>query len=118
MIPSRRQRAWNASSASLSVRLDGQYVANSWADLTDGALPVPININEFGDMSPQADIWTGTSASGLSLDEDCSGWTASGGFLVIGYEGRNNAINGNWANTGLVNASNCSTAQRLYCFEQ
>ena len=63
-------------------------------------------------------MWTGTNGNGQSLEEDCSGWTASGGFLVIGYEGRNNATNDSWTNTGVVNASNCSTAQRLYCFQQ
>ncbi len=101
------------------ARLDGQEVAQTWADLIDGTIDVPININEFGDMSPQADIWTGTSENGTSLNEDCSGWTASGGFLVIGYEGRNNAINFNWsARSTCSTRPNCSTMQRLYCFEQ
>jgi len=37
---------------------------------------------------------------------------------VLGFEGRNNATNNTWTDAGLANASACSTAQRLYCFEQ
>jgi cysteine-rich repeat protein len=100
------------------ARLDGLEVAQTWGDLTDGSIDVPININELKAMVGQADVWTGTSSNGTSLEEDCSGWTAGGGFGVIGYEGRNNATNADWTNTGLFAASNCSTVQRLYCFEQ
>ncbi|MBK7827056.1 DUF4215 domain-containing protein [Nannocystis sp.] len=98
--------------------VNGKDVAKSWADLVDGSILLPINVNEKNAAVAQADVWTGTSSNGTSLEEDCSGWFASGGLLVIGYEGRNNATNGNWTNTGLLNASNCSTVQRLYCFQQ
>ena len=98
--------------------VNGKDVAKTWADLVDGSILLPINVNEKNAAVGQADVWTGTSSNGTSLEEDCSGWFASGGLLVIGYEGRNNATNGNWTNTGLLNASNCSTVQRLYCFQQ
>ena len=66
----------------------------------------------------QFDVWTGTSTNGTSLEVDCAGWLTSNGFPDTGYEGRNNATNGNWTNTGLINVSVCSTKQRLYCFQQ
>ncbi|PCC71302.1 Myxococcus cysteine-rich repeat-containing protein [Nannocystis exedens] len=100
------------------ARLDGVEIAQTWADLTDGTLDAPINVNEFGDMSPQADVWTGTADDGTSLSEHCNGWTTSSGLGVLGIEGRNNAVDFNWTARSLINASNCSTLQRLYCFEQ
>ena len=100
------------------ARVDGLDVAKTWADLVDGTILVPLNVNEKKAAVPQLDVWTGTNSNGTSLQEDCSGWTAPGGFGVIGYEGRNNATNGNWTNTGVFEASNCSTVQRLYCFQQ
>jgi cysteine-rich repeat protein len=97
---------------------NGLEVAQTWADLVDGTIDTPININQSKTMVGQADVWTGTDENGQSLEEDCSGWTAGGGLGVIGYEGRNNATNSSWTVTGLFNASNCSTMQRLYCFQQ
>ena len=98
--------------------IDGPDIAKSWADLVDGSILAPINVNESKVAVGQFDVWTGTSTNGTSLEVDCAGWLTSNGFPDTGYEGRNNATNGNWTNTGLINGSVCSTKQRLYCFQQ
>jgi cysteine-rich repeat protein len=105
-------------SATGYARVDGPDIAKSWADLVDGSILAPINVNESKVAVGQFDVWTGTSTNGTSLEVDCAGWLTSNGFPDTGYEGRNNATNGNWTNTGLINGSVCSTKQRLYCFQQ
>ena len=105
-------------SATGYARVDGKDIAKTWADLVDGSILYPINVNEKNAAVAQWDVWTGTSSNGTSLEVDCAGWLTSAGFPNTGYEGRNNATNSNWTNTGLINASLCSTSQRLYCFQQ
>src|SRR5690606_34004345 len=98
------------------ARLDGQEIAQSWADLTDGTLDVPININEFGGVSVQTDVWTGTAAGGTPLSDNCQSWT-SGSSNYFAYEGRNDAADFNWTARSFVFSSYCGIQQRLYCFE-
>jgi hypothetical protein len=50
-------------------RLDGQRIANNQADLWDGFLAVPINIDEYGNSHnefPDNVVWTGTFADGYT----------------------------------------------------
>ncbi|MFY0533553.1 hypothetical protein [Nannocystis pusilla] len=99
------------------ARLDGQEIAQSWADLTDGSLDAPINIDEFGALVPQASVWTGTSASGTALADTCNSWSLTSSTWKA-YEGRNDVTDFNWSARSLALSANCSILQRLYCFEQ
>ena len=90
----------------------------AWADLTDGSLQNPIFRTETNVAPGSTDVWTNTTTAGNKVNntEDCGNWTA--GLLGLGREGRDNATNGDWTNTTLLDDSICSTKQRLYCFEQ
>jgi len=109
------------------VRVDGVVVAADWADLTDGTLDAPINIDELGvahiDDSPAA--WTATNTDGTAvvydagrlgiLIPDCSDWTDSNGNAGIGVAVNTDSY---WTRHEPVGDAVCSVNQRLYCFEQ
>ncbi len=100
------------------LRVDGVMVANNWADLTDGSIDNPIGKTELNQNPGSTDVWTDTNTAGnhIADAEDCQNWSTN--ILGIGREGRTNATNGDWTNSGFLDDSICSTSQRLYCFEQ
>jgi hypothetical protein len=115
--------------------VDGTVIANSWADLTDGALNTPLELDELGNPGPTANItgcdpdlaWSGTDIDGTVLAEDgnmnpltsanrCEEWTVT---TADGLWGRFGAQTGNW--TAYCNGNgggSCQLATALYCFEQ
>jgi hypothetical protein len=123
-------------------RTDSTLIASNWADLTDGNILNPINVDEFGnDVSASAPFlpWTYVNTAGGCDNEtylspgfgpcpafsncptNCAndgagnGWTSSSGFAQ-GSKGDINATGANWTDgvTGL-----CSTpAERIYCIQQ
>jgi hypothetical protein len=83
-------KAWlSDTSASASMRLthakvpylllNGTKVAESWADLTDGAINHPIDVDEGGHQLPgTAEVWTGSDTAGATLsDLNCSNWSTT-----------------------------------------
>ena len=57
--------------------IDGTLLANDWADLTDGDIQNPINMDENGDIVPaSARAWTATSSEGSAQVNDCGYWTS------------------------------------------
>ena len=102
------------------VRLDGLTVANSKADLLDGSLQNPINVNEYGVElplsicdSPTCDLaYTGTKPDGTrSSGFMCDDWISES---AEGKEGYFHSITGEWTAVGNVS---CVSKQRIYCFE-
>ena len=89
-------------------------VCNNKADLIDGSIQTTISINEFGASQGNVFIWTGTNANGTAHTETCSSWT-SAGSSVYGRYGWNIYTDGLWTNRG---KGACSSAYKLYCFEQ
>src|SRR5690606_26192589 len=77
------------------ARLDGLEVAQTWADLTDNTIDVPINRNENNQFVGEADVWTGTNGSGTGSGSNCNSWT-SGSLFNTGREGRNFLTNVEW----------------------
>lgn len=111
------------------VRPDGTVVADDWADLLDGSLGAPINLNAAG-ASPAAPtcgtdrVWTNANTDGtlFSASWTCSNWTTGGG---VGHVGDMDDTNSGWTNTtgAACNVSTvCGAGQevggRLYCFQQ
>ncbi len=96
------------------VLVDGTVVANSWADLTDGTLLTPINLNEFG-ATVTAKVWTGVRENGNTYSDPnshCAGWT---GGATTGLYG------GTWSSFFAWTADTwdwCGDSYRLYCFQQ
>lgn len=90
-------------------------VATGVADLTDGVLNNSIEQTEFGAITMDKVVWTGTSSTGLAALSNCQNWTTSAPFGPIGAIGLANvASNGSWTND---RTEGCFFEQRLYCFE-
>jgi hypothetical protein len=47
--------------------LDGVQIATGAADLFDGSIASPVNVNQFGAGTPFAIVWTGSLANGTSF---------------------------------------------------
>jgi hypothetical protein len=95
----------------LWVRPDGVTIAQNKADLTDGVLFAPINVNEMGDYMSNWVVWTGTVSSGTTSGIDCGDWTV--GFSgTDGSYGPSNTFRG-WTQSSIVSCNFASA--RLYC---
>ena len=106
------------------VRPDGEVVAESWADLIDGQLNVPINVfedgtspAEMGDCMAATQAWTSTNTEGgfnLQLNISCSGWST---ILGNGGYGNIHATDSAWTQSGGCLPAQCNGQRHLYCVE-
>ena len=98
------------------VLLDGTVIAASWADLTDGAILAPIQVDESGNSSADPEAWTNTQADGTvdAPGRHCQNWTD--GNQSIGAVGVTPATDAAWTESGRVAA--CFAGAKLYCFQQ
>lgn len=107
-------------SASPYVRVDGVVVANDWADLTDGSIAAPIEVDESGTNlynGGQFFVFTSTSGDGTSFGGglDCNSW-ADGTAGSVGIVGYGNVLVGEgWS---VADFDVCSSPRHIYCFEQ
>lgn len=134
-------KAWlSSSTVSASSRLtkspvpykllNGTVVASNWADLTDGKIQNPINVDETGvniGTTSNYAAWTATNASGniINPDNTCKNWTSISYYDAA----RTGLVNGNmfysflsnssvyWTDVGSDSKCSGGTA-RLYCLEQ
>lgn len=95
-------------------------VANSWSDLTSGALVHQINKDQFGDVKADAIVWTNTNSNSStnSTRSNCNNWTSIEGISYTGktaYPNGRSADNAKWTE---FDSDNCSGYNFLYCFEQ
>lgn len=97
-------------------RVDGTKVANDWADLTDGSLLAPIDVDENGVVADTA-VWTYTHDNGSAatdvFDYHCADWS-SGLVSNYGVIGSSNGTP-NWSFTLYYY---CNSAFALYCLQQ
>ncbi len=93
-------------------RTDGQWIANSRVDLTDGDLAESPNLSA-NQILVEDQVWTGTQVNGRADSSgDCSDWTSAASG-VQAMTGLSEASSSNW----IVEApSDCSTQRHLYCF--
>jgi hypothetical protein len=96
--------------------IDGTVVANNLADLTDGTLAAPINIDQAGnEVTNELEVWSATGADGkYSTQGTCVNWATltPGTFAGIGVAGETDAT---WTNKG--GGHDCAIGyNRLYCF--
>ncbi len=97
-------------------------IAVNMADLIDGGIVKPINVDEYGVTQPTTGVWTNTRAVGgvaystVSGEQDCDGWFSNNSAKHAGAIGHNNLSGAKWSivDTGI----GCAYLQRLYCFEQ
>jgi hypothetical protein len=94
------------------MRMDGAIVANDLADLIDGSIQNPINLDEYGNDSgnPTGGIATNTWSSGQYGVDSCTISSPS-----YGVTGSKNGTNLTWTHAA---SALCASAQvRYYCFE-
>jgi len=114
-------------SATGYMRLDGNLVADSWEDLTDGTLDNLIIINEYGGIvGPPYTVWTNTTGDGTTHSEafegnaDCGEWSWVGNdptwqIGVVGICGPLGSDTQYWTEHSMIT---CNNGSRLYCFQQ
>jgi hypothetical protein len=119
-------------------RVDGVVVADSWSDLTDGALKAPIRKDEKGNEGPTAGnsllalqslntgVWTFTKVDGERFTTaadpffkpPCNDWTSTMGSWTA-QGGDFTVTDGFWTQHGNVAVPDwCAEKAALYCFEQ
>ncbi len=95
---------------------DGTKVAEDYADLTDGSILRPINLNSDGNQLGLQIFWADTNADGTAAQSfvTCAGWTNSTGQFrgVLGSTGKTSTL---WSERGMTR---CSRTARLACFQQ
>jgi hypothetical protein len=99
-------------------RLDGFTIARSWADLTAGALNLPINMTETGAADVNATPWTNTLPSGAARPgaAHCRNWTDGDGpgsgrvGWTLGF------TSDDWTDSHSLPCG--QDFGRLYCFQQ
>lgn len=96
---------------------NGELVAADWADLTDGTIGNPIDVTAAGVQLFAAAVWTGTNPDGTPApgpppsNLDCEGWTSS---AATGVYGAMNQTGSTWT---YASTQACTSAARLYCFQ-
>jgi cysteine-rich repeat protein len=109
------------------VRADGKVVATGAADLLDGTLLAPIDMDQSGlviltgdEQSPCSNpanyAWTGTRPDGINEDPDCDGWTSNLGETKARV-GNLLSTAGEWTSQASCTFS-CDKLLRIYCFEK
>jgi|GEM_PF-1529063 len=97
----------------------GELIASNWNDLIDGAIVIPINVDET--KASAANLpWSAHSATDCAGNwynpsgniYDCGNWTSTGGNDYTGN------INGNSCHWSAYGSTYCSNAARIYCVEQ
>jgi hypothetical protein len=90
-------------------------IANDWADLIDGQLYAPINVDEKGVIYPFSEVWTGTIADGTASTDTCKNWKSTSASDT-GMQGVTDLVNTGWTQ---IYVQYCDRALiRLLCFEQ
>jgi hypothetical protein len=97
---------------------DGTKIAEDFADLTDGSLLHPINVEANGKNLGLAYIWTGTNSDGTTAPDylTCDKWTADPVVNFHGKGGRTNRVDKLWSDR--IARVSCARRHRLWCFQQ
>ena len=97
------------------VRIDFEKVADDIVNLTDGAIDVPIAVDEGGVLIDVIlRVWTGTFKTGLAHFAHCVGWT-TGMESTDGRAGLLNSSTAVWTQHSFVI---CDTSLPIYCFQK
>ncbi len=96
-------------------RLDGTLIANDWADLTDGSLAAPINVNQhLTSASPTTtEVWTHSTTAGMAAPySPCGDFTST--TSQPAHVGLNSASDLDWT---FIYQQTCNRTLHFYCFE-
>ena len=97
---------------------DGTMIAKDYADLTDGSIMHPINMEATGKPLGTQYTWTGTKSDGTSAGEwlTCNNWKADPLGNFHGTGGRTERADSLWSNR--IARVGCERRHRLWCFQQ
>lgn len=102
------------------VLANGTPIARNWADLTDGMLLAPINIDERGMgalgnyICSNGEVWSDTDAQGTFLGKSCADWTSTNASGDAAHLTQSDA---GWT-VATCPSVGCSSQLPIYCFEQ
>lgn len=101
------------------LKTDGStVVANSFADLTDGSILSPINLDEFGNpVAGTVTVWTHSNSAGNLKNAGqnaCTTWTSSSPASEGAQTGEADETNALWTDSNFLG---CDTARHLYCLK-
>lgn len=89
-------------------------VASGWADLTDGSIGAPLDVDASGTtLTTVLRSWTATSSTGSAIPNNCDDWT--NGTSGTGTPGDTLATNPFWSQVAPLA---CDQQARLICVEQ
>lgn len=89
-------------------RIDGVKIADSHADLFDGSIQNPININQDGNLETGT-AWTGSDGAGYYVSDNCHDWNW---VAVSGYYGDISSTSSSWLHD---DKTECSDGKHFYC---
>ena len=96
------------------VLVNGNTIANDWADLTDGELQRAIDVDE-NNATKVSVVWSGADLNGSGLnDVNCLSWNSSSSGQT-GNVGSAAATMAGWTRAG---GDFCNNSFALYCFQQ
>ena len=99
-------------------RPDGIRVADDLADLTDGHLLAPINLDDLGFYRGNFAVATGTTNAGLATTTHCSNWTSSGDSGADADKVTTGTANDSGNRWSSNSSPDCDfTTMRLYCLD-
>ena len=102
------------------VLANSTLIARNWADLTDGMLLAPINIDEKGMgalgnyICSNGEVWSDTDAGGNFAGNSCADWTSTNATGDAAHLTQSDA---GWTVASCPSVS-CSSPLPIYCFEQ
>jgi len=97
------------------VLVNGTLIANNWADLIDGQLAAPIDVDEHGTPAVATEVWTGTYADGTATVDTCNDWTSTD-TTVYAQQGVTDHVDAGWT---IMYLQFCDRGLiRLMCFQQ
>lgn len=97
------------------MRLDGELVAESIADLLDGRVRATLQVDELGQTRLAQNVWTGTDPSGAASGSDCGGWSDATD-AEHGTTGTAEWANSGWTTFFTDSPLACDTTAALFCF--
>jgi len=98
------------------ILVNGLVVAQNWDALTSGTLQNPIMVDEHS-QTQDTRVWTGSLQNGQPAlgSEFCNDWDGEFALFVFGGEGLSAYTDSWWS---FLENGECSSENRLYCFEQ
>lgn len=95
--------------------VNATVIANDWADLIDGTLAAPMDLDENGEPAPVAEVWTGTQTDGTRSTDTCDDWS-SASASSYGLQGVTDRTDPAWTDAYRQFCDRASI--RLMCFQQ